>query len=266
MDNRPIALFDSGVGGLTVARELVRRLPQESLLYLADTGRLPYGTRPPAQVAAFTLQIIRFLEEKGAKMAVIACNTATAAGLEMARRSLTLPVLGVIDPGAAMAAQATRNGRIGISATPATVSSGAYERAIKRINPDLEVHGEPCPEFVYLVEGGVKDVELAKRTAQKCLSPLLEKGIDTLVLGCTHFPFLNEIIAGVVGETVRLIDPAVGTVSEIERILQEKDLVSESTVPQRTFFTSGDPAVFRQIGSLLFGHNIEKVEVVHWES
>lgn len=265
MNNGPIGVFDSGVGGLTVARELMRRLPREKLLYVADTGRLPYGTRPAAEVEAFTLQIIRFLQEKGAKLVVIACNTATAAGLEAARRAFTIPILGVIEPGARLAAEKTRNGKIGVTATPGTIASGAYVRAIKKINPALEVYGEPCPEFVPLVEKGVQDVGEARRTAEKCLHPLLEKGIDTLVLGCTHFPFLADIIQTVVGERVALVDPAVGTVAQVEEILREREMEAALDRPEHRFYTSGDPETFKTVGSILLGRPIEQVEKIIWQ-
>ena len=201
----PIGVFDSGIGGLTVAAAIARRLPAESILYLGDTARLPYGSKSPATVTRYTRRNVEFLAEHGVKAVVVACNTASALALPHLERRL--PLWGVIEPGAARAAEVT-GGRVGVIATEATTLSNAYPEALRRLRPELEVHARACPLFVPLVEEGWVDDSIAAQVAERYLEPLLGEGIDTLVLGCTHYPVLKPTLAAVAGPDVALVDSA----------------------------------------------------------
>ncbi len=201
----PIGVFDSGVGGLTVVSALMRRLPRESILYLGDTARLPYGDKSPRTVRRYTRRNVDFLLARGVKAVVVACNTASALALE--DLDYPLPIWGVVEPGAAAAVAATR-GRVGVIATESTIRSDAYGRAIRRLDSVIEVASKACPLFVPLVEEGWSDDPISRQIAERYLTPLLETGIDTLVLGCTHYPLLKPVLQQVAGEGVRLVDSA----------------------------------------------------------
>lgn len=225
----PIGIFDSGVGGLTVFREVARNLPSENLIYLGDSARVPYGTKSPATVERYTREAAEFLLARNIKMLVVACNTATAAALPLLRATLKVPVIGVVDPGAEAAVAATR-GRIGVIATEGTVRSKAYTRAIQAIAPDVEVIESACPLFVPLVEEGWSNTRVAREVAEVYLAPLLDCGIDTLVLGCTHYPLLRNTIEQVVGAQVTIVDSAETTARK----------VAEGGVPFRGGDTAGE--------------------------
>jgi glutamate racemase len=212
--NSPIGIFDSGVGGLTVFREVARSLPSENLIYLGDSARVPYGTKSPATVERYTREAADFLLARDIKMLVVACNTATAAALPVLRSTLKVPVIGVVDPGAEAAVAATR-GRIGVIATEGTVRSKAYTKAIHAIAPDVEVIESACPLFVPLVEEGWSNTRVAREVAEVYLAPLLDSGIDTLVLGCTHYPLLRNTIEQVVGDKVTIVDSAETTAKKV---------------------------------------------------
>jgi len=261
--NNPIGLFDSGFGGLSLVREVFRQLPNEEIIYFADTARCPYGVRPFSEVRGFVLEIIGFLEERDVKMFVIACNTATAAGLEAARARFSIPIFGVIEHGAESAVNATRNNRIGVIATEGTIKSKAYQIAIKSLNPNALVFGRGCQKFVELIERGITNGEEVEEMAIQCLSPLLKEDIDTLVLGCTHFPFLEDTIKRVTGEGVTIVDPALQTVQNVRNILQTKRLNRvEEEPPTHQFFTTGDIDIFRMIGERLLGKPITHLKHV----
>ena len=256
---RPVGLMDSGMGGLSVVRLLRRRLPAENVVYAADSGRMPYGTRPPSQVREFTSQVLRFLAGQGIKAAVIACNTATAASWPGIREEFPFPVLGMIEAGARAAARATRSGRVGVIATPGTVASGEYPRALATLGV-TEVWQQGCPELPLLVEEGVLTGDRASSAVKRCLEPLLDRGIDTLVLGCTHFPFLADVIGGVAGACVTLVDPAEEVVDELAALLSARNwLCPGAGRGWFRLFTSGDPGRVGRVAGILLGEPVEAV-------
>ena len=220
-------MFDSGIGGLTVANALMRRLPFESLLYFGDTARVPYGPKSPETVRRYALQIGDWLVREGVKCVVVACNTATAHALEVLRSSLPVPVIGVVEPGARAAVRASRVGPIGVIGTSGTIGSGAYVRAIHQLSPAARVLSAPCPLFVPLVEEGWVDHPTTRLIAHEYLLPMREARVDTLVLGCTHYPLLAPVIAAEMGPEVQLIDSAEETAAEVERILGDRGLLHD---------------------------------------
>jgi glutamate racemase len=257
----PIGVFDSGLGGLTVAHAIMRRLPTESLLYFGDTARVPYGPKSPETVRRYSREIAAFLLDQGVKAIVVACNTATAHALPMLRTELDVPVIGVVEPGARAAAKATRSGRVGVIATEGTIRSGAYVRAIHDVAPDAVVTALACPLFVPLVEEGWTQHEAARLIAREYLAPLVRDGVDTVVLGCTHYPLLKAVIADIVGPSVRLIDSAEETAQDTQRMLESFSLASSGAPPSYRFVASDDPQQFLELGQRFFGDTIEQVEI-----
>lgn len=225
MNGRPIAVFDSGVGGLTVFRALRRRLPNEHLVYFGDTAHVPYGTKSPETVRRLTRAHLSFLAARGVKCAVIACNTASAVALESVAKQVRIPLLGVIDPGVLQALDRTRTGRIGVLGTSTTIRSGAYQRRLVLLDRRVRVHAVACPLFVPLIEEGWSDHEVARRIAVEYLSPLLRAKVDTVILGCTHYPLLAPTLRRVLGPRVQLVDSAAAVAGETERILAGMDLL-----------------------------------------
>ncbi len=275
----PLGVFDSGIGGLTVFRQLVRILPEERLLYFGDTARVPYGTKSGETVVRFTLEAARFLRGQGVKALVVACNTASAYALEAVEKELGLPVVGVIEPGARAALDETRNRRIGVIGTTATVTSGAYERALKKLSPDLSLVAKACPLFVPLVEEGWTDHPVTRKVAEEYLAPLTRTGIDTLILGCTHYPLLKYLLHQVVGPNVALIDAGESTARAAgERLaaagLRSRrrpavlpgvpDAVALEARADRIFLTDLPPA-FQATSERFLGRKLPPVEVVHWQ-
>lgn len=271
MDNRPIGVFDSGLGGLTVVKELLAKLPGEDIVYFGDTARIPYGTRSHEIVTKYSAQCIRFLQTKGIKMVVIACNTASSAGLPALTQMFELPILGVVEPGADQAVEATQNGRIGVIGTLGTIRSQAYRSAILSRDPHIAVFEEACPLFVPLVEEGWSDTEIALKTAMRYLEPLIKAEVDTLVLGCTHYPLLTETIARVMGPHVQLINPASGTAQQVKELLirtgATRDENQEDRVPTSylNFFVSDIGQKFQTIGSRFLNQDIGTAERVDIE-
>jgi len=277
MERMPIGVFDSGLGGLTVAREIARALPEESLVYLGDTARCPYGPRDLSEVRRFVLEIGTWLERHPVKLIVIACNTATAAGLVLAQRAFSVPVIGVVEPGARAAVMATRNRRVGVIGTVGTIESGAYSQAVRALDAGVTVFSAATPFFVDIVEEGLRrgngPVEdlLADAAgvfvrpsfygiSRGYLDPLKRSGIDTLVLGCTHFPLLSAAIQSVTGPRVKLISSAAETAREVAETLSRRDhLAPAGSVPHRTFSTTGDTSEFERLGSRVFGSPIGPV-------
>jgi len=257
----PIGVFDSGLGGLTVAHAIMRRLPNESLIYFGDTARVPYGPKSPDTVRRYSREIAAFLLDQGVKAIVVACNTATAHALPMLRKELDVPVLGVVEPGARAAVRASRSGHIGVIATEGTIRSGAYERAIHAAAPAADVTALACPLFVPLVEEGWTDHDATRLVAREYLGPVGRQGVDTLVLGCTHYPLLKPLIASVVGPAVQLIDSAEETAADTERMLREHGLVTQSSEAVYRFIASDDPQQFLGLGQRFFGDTIERVEI-----
>lgn len=261
---RPIGVFDSGVGGLTVAHELMRQLPKEELIYVGDTLRCPYGSRPKHEVKQFTNELVQFLLEKNVKMIVIACNTATAFTLAELKERLAIPIIGVIQPGARAAIKNTKNEQIGIIGTEGTVRSHAYPEALKQINEGLEVTSLACPLFVPMVEKGITDGEQAKLVVEETLRPLRNtKQIDTLVLGCTHYPLLEKVIQDVMGDGVKIISSGEETARETSTMLEIENLLyTGDRVPKHSFYTTGDLAVFQKISNSIFKRTINDLRNV----
>jgi glutamate racemase len=258
---RPIGIFDSGVGGLTVVKEIMKALPRESIIYLGDTARVPYGIRSPETVLRYSRENARFLISEGIKLLVIACNTSSSVSLQHLRQSLDVPVIGVIEPGARAAVAKTKNGRIAVIGTETTIRSNAYEQAIKAINGSVEVRGIACPLFVPLIEEGWIDGEVIRLVAERYLSPLKYDNFDTLVLGCTHYPIIKHVIA----ETVEagLIDSAIETAREVKKVLEANDMLNRSGgQPSRRFFVTDAPEKFREMGRRFLGHELTSVSKI----
>jgi len=258
-----IGVMDSGVGGLTVAKEVMRQLPNEKIIYLGDTARCPYGPRTTKEVKRFTWEMTSFLLEKKIKMLVIACNTATAAALDEIRKELPIPVLGVINPGARAAIKKTKNYRVGIIGTEGTVKSGAYERALKSLNSRLFVKAHACPKFVPLVESNEFGGPIAERIVDEALKPMLNEKLDTLILGCTHYPLLEPVIKHVMGESVSVISSGDETAHEISAILQYNGLLDTCEEdPVHEFYTTGSRRIFSKIASQWLGYPIIDVKKI----
>ena len=260
----PIAMFDSGVGGLTVLTEVIRVLPHEDIVYLADNKRVPYGNKTNDEIIKINQKLIGFFVEKGAKLVVMACGTSSSIAYPVVKKQFKVPIIGIIEPGARAAAAATRSQKIGVIATEGTTRSGAYPTAIKNIlgiGADIRVIA--CPLFVPLVEGGFLDGPETKAVAEGYLAPLKENNIDTLVLGCTHYPHLKKIIADVMGLGVKLIDPAEETAKEVKVTLEKLKLLKESPQPAHyTFLTSNSPGRFQESATKLFKRQIMGVSKV----
>ncbi|PLX96766.1 MAG: glutamate racemase [Desulfuromonas sp.] len=254
-----IGIFDSGVGGLTVYKELARLLPNQNFVYLGDTGRVPYGTKSPATVRRYAREAANFLSRHGVKMLVVACNTASAVALEELRQQFALPVIGVIEPGAERAVTLSKNSRIGVIGTEGTIKSGAYSAAIHRLNPDAAVFSTPCPLFVPLAEEGWAHHRIAHLAAEEYLAPLLAENIDTLVLGCTHYPLLKQTLEQVVGSEVRLVDSAAATAEAVRALLPNDTSPFEK---EGRFYVTDVPTRFEQVGSAFLGAPLTCVEQV----
>jgi glutamate racemase len=257
---KSIGIFDSGVGGLTVLREIMQVLPQEDTLYFGDTARVPYGTKSPETVARYSVEIASFLIRRDIKLLVVACNTASAVALPTLKRQLSIPVVGVIEPGARRAAEVSRSGRIGVIGTAGTIRSSAYTRAIKRLKPDAEVLTRACPLFVPLAEEGWVDNQIARLTAQTYLQELKEAEVDTLVLGCTHYPLLKGMIADVMGPGVRLVDSAEETARTVAAILADKEMLRpRAEKGNHNYYVSDIPAGFVRVGNRFLGGKLGDV-------
>ena len=264
MDNNPIGVFDSGIGGLTVLKEMFRELPNEGTLYLGDTARVPYGIRSAETVMRYSFENTGFLVAKGIKLLVIACNTASAVSLDKLKEKISIPVIGVIEPGSKAALRTTKNKRIGVIGTEATISSGAYARVIKSMDNDITVSSLPCPLFVPLAEEGFTDDEIAFLVAERYLKDIKDKGIDTLVLGCTHYPLLKGIISQVMGDRIVLIDSAVETVREIKETLIRYAIEGDGRRnPLRMFYVTDAPERFVKVGERFLGKQINHIEKIH---
>ena len=266
-DDRPIGMFDSGFGGLTVARALIDLLPSEDLVYVGDTGRYPYGPRPQEEVRRFAHEISSFLvRDHDVKLVVVACNTATAAALGELQAELPVPVVGVIEPGVASLVLATRNRRVGVIGTVGTISSGAYQRELARVAPDLALTCAACPGFVEFVERGETRSDQVHVLAERLLAPVADAEVDALLLGCTHYPFLARTIADVMGRDVVLVSSADETAFRVRAMLQ--DVVAPSGRPgpgRHRWFSSGDVVLFRRLGRQLLGPELDEASAVRWD-
>jgi glutamate racemase len=267
VDDRPIGMFDSGFGGLTVARALIDLLPAEHLVYLGDTGRYPYGPRPLDEVRGFAEQITDLLvRDHDVKLIVVACNTAAATGLAALQARVDVPVVGVIEPGVRSLALATQSGRVGVIGTVGTVASGAYQRAVADLAPHLELACAACPGFVEFVERGETRSDQVTVLAERLLAPVREAKVDALLLGCTHYPFLARTLSDVMGRDVVLVSSADETAFEVRRLLEGTALARDPAGPRGThrWRSSGDVDWFRQLGQQLLGPELTHVDPVTW--
>jgi glutamate racemase len=263
VNQAPIGIFDSGLGGLTVTRAIIERLPAESTVYFGDTARVPYGPKSPETVRRYSLEILHWLLGQGVKLVVIACNTSTAHALEALQAESPVPVIGVIRPGARAALAGTRGGPIGVIGTAGTIASDAYGRAIRTLRAEADVRQLACPLFVPLVEEGWFDHPATELVAREYLAPLLEAGIDSLVLGCTHYPLLKPLLARVLGPDVRLIDSAEETARAVAEQLTRDNLTAPTgNRVQHRFAVSDDEVRFRNVGSRFIGEKLTAAEVV----
>ncbi len=256
MRKQPVGIFDSGVGGLTVFKEIRKSFPYEDIVYFGDTARVPYGPKSSNTVIEYSIQNARFLLQCGAKIIVIACNTSSAIALETLKKTLPVPVIGVIEPGAISASQSTKNGRIGVIGTDGTIRSRAYHEAISKINNNIEIFSKACPLFVSIVEEGWENHSVAKIIIEEYLSSLLKKNIDTLVLGCTHYPILKQAIKEVIGSHIALIDSAEAVTNELRKILPQPEASIEGS---DKFYVSDNEDKFRQIASRILGKDTESL-------
>lgn len=266
--DRPIGVIDSGVGGLTVARELMRQLPKEHLVYLGDTVRCPYGPRPREEVIKFTFEMVHFLMKKEIKLLVVACNTATAFTLDLLKEKLPIPVIGVIQPGARTAIKMTETKEIGVIGTVGTIESQAYPEALHHISDNLNVHSLSCPQFVPLVESAQFSKEATLDVVRTSLAPLKAfKQLDTLILGCTHYPLLTEPIQQVMGEHVKVISSGEETAREVSAILSYQNMLNKTNdTAKHAFYTTGERHIFKHIANRWLDEPIVSIEQVDIEN
>ncbi len=261
--DRPIGVFDSGIGGLTVVKEILRALPSDSVIYFGDTARVPYGTKSAQTVTRFAIESMHFLLRHDVKLMVVACNSASSVALDEVSRRCPLPVLGVINPGAVAAASATKVGKVGVIGTNATIESGAYQRELKSLRDDVDVIAAPCPLFVPLAEEGWTDREATRMIAEEYLSPIRDFGVDALVLGCTHYPLLRPVIQEVMGKRVALVDSAGETASLVKAVLESEGLTASGQGrPSLAVYLSDVPRKFESIARRFLGRPIDSVERV----
>lgn len=265
----PIGVFDSGVGGLTVAREIMRNLPNEHIVYFGDTARVPYGSKSKDTIIRYSRQIIRFLKTQNVKAIVIACNTATALALDTVEKEFDIPIIGVIKSGARVAVDTTVNKRVGVIGTESTINSHMYHKLIQELDPDVTVYGKACPLFCPLVEEGWLKDPVTEEVAKRYLDELLQQDIDSLILGCTHYPLLRSLLRGIVGDQVNLVNPAYETAKELERLLIDRNLVNPGTKapvkePYR-FFVSDAADKFKNFANSILPYDIEQTQKIHIE-
>ncbi|PKM52609.1 MAG: glutamate racemase [Firmicutes bacterium HGW-Firmicutes-7] len=265
MDNRPIGVFDSGFGGLTIAKELMNQLTNEKIVYFGDTARIPYGSKSKETIIKYSAQIIRFLQTKDVKAIVIACGTASALALEAVREQFDLPIIGVVEPAAMSAVEETRNNRIGIIGTDGTIASKSYEQVIYKQTTDIEVFSTACPLFVPLVEEGWLEDEVTIEVAKRYLSVLQDREIDTLILGCTHYPLLAKVIGQIMGD-VTLINPANETAAVLQKLLDTSKLKHEIQVPTHEFYVSDCANKFETFAKIILGKEKLPVQQIHIEN
>lgn len=262
----PIGVFDSGVGGLTVAREIMRQIPNERIVYFGDTARVPYGSKSKDTIIRYSRQIIRFLKTKEVKAIVVACNTASAFALETIKPELDIPIIGVVKPGAKVAAQTTQNGKIGVIGTEGTIRSEIYTQTIHKENEKAEVMGKACPLFVPLVEEGWLKDPVTVTVAERYLQPFKESDIDTLILGCTHYPLLRSTVGKIMGESVNLVNPAYETAIELRSLLEEQGIANDGNHAQGEekyqFYVSDAAEKFMQFANSILPYDIESTQLI----
>lgn len=265
MDNRSIGIFDSGLGGLTAVKQVKKELPEESIIYFGDTGRVPYGTRSEETIIKYSKGDINFLLEKDVKIIVIACGTASSVALPVLKDGCPVPIIGVVDATANAAAAATKNGKIGIIGTQGTIKSGSYEKKLKEINPCFELYKRACPLFVPLVENGHFDSEVARLVVEEYLAEIKEKGVDTLILGCTHYPLLKKVISKYMGDGVAMIDAGCEVAKTLRRYFDETGMGASGGAGETRYYVSDDIAGFENLGGLFLEEEIngrvEKIDI-----
>ncbi len=265
----PIGVFDSGVGGLTVAREIMRNLPNERIVYFGDTARVPYGSKSRETILRYSRQIIRFLRTEQVKAIVIACNTASALALDEVEKELDIPIIGVIKSGARVAAASTVNKKVGVIGTESTINSGMYDQLIRAEDPEITVYGKACPLFVPLVEEGWLKDPVTETVASRYLKELLDEGIDSLILGCTHYPLLRSLIGEITGPEVHLVNPAYETAKELERLLAQKNLLNTQAKPPGNepykFYVSDAADKFKRFANSILPYDIETTQKINIE-
>ncbi|MCD7739476.1 MAG: glutamate racemase [Lachnospiraceae bacterium] len=265
----PIGVFDSGVGGLTVAREIMRQIPKEKIIYFGDTARVPYGNKSKETVTRFSRQIARFLLSHNVKTIVVACNTASAYALDELEKEFDVPMIGVVKPGAKMAVTRTRNGRIGVIGTEGTIGSGIYNEYIRSVRADAVIYGKACPLFVPLVEEGLWEDPVTEEIARRYLSELIDLDIDTLVLGCTHYPLIRSVIGRIMGDNVTLVNPAYETAIELKRMLKEQDLLNDVEPAlgsnRYQFYVSDGAEKFKQFANSIMKYGVLSAKTIRIE-
>ncbi len=265
----PIGVFDSGVGGLTVAREIMRQMPNEKIIYFGDTARVPYGNKSKDTVTRFSKQIVRFLRTFDVKTIVVACNTASAYALEELEAETDIPMIGVVKPGAKAACEVTKNGKIGVIATEATISSRIYNQYITQLNKDVTIYGKACPLFVPLIEEGLWVDPVTDEIAKRYLTELIDLDIDTLILGCTHYPLIRSTLGRIIGEDVNLVNPAYETALELKELLQEKGLLNDRHPSlgenQYQFYVSDTAEKFKVFANSIIKYGILSAKTVNIE-
>ena len=253
----PIGVFDSGVGGLTVLAQIMQKLPNEDILYLADTARVPYGGRSPQEIIKINHEILPFLIKNESKLVIMACGTSSSIAYPVVKDEYPVHIINLIDPGSRAAVEASKSGRIGIIATAATVNSRAYQTKIKELNKEAEVHAVGCPLFVPLIEGGFIETDETKKVAREYLNSLLKENIDTLILGCTHYPHLAKVLQAIVGPKVTLVDPAEEAVEDAKKMLKKAGTLKTKLMPAKyKYYVTGSPIQFQDLGSRLLGKPI----------
>lgn len=262
----PIGVFDSGIGGLTVVREIMRQIPNETIIYFGDTARVPYGSKSKQTIITYSRQIVKFLQTKDVKAIVIACNTASAFALETVAAEVSIPVIGVVKPGAKVAAETTRNGNIGIIGTEGTINSGIYNTYLSKTNPKVKVYGKACPLFVPLVEEGWLTDPVTVEVAKRYISDLQEYDIDTLVLGCTHYPLIRHTIGSIVGDKVTLVNPAFETARSLKSVLESNGLESTAPAGDHKFYVSDGAEKFQKFANTILPCEVMETKDVNIES
>lgn len=265
----PIGMFDSGVGGLSVAKEIMRQLPNEKIVYFGDTARVPYGGKSKDTILRYSRQIIRFLQTKNVKAIVIACNTASAFALEEIKAEIDIPIIGVVKPGAKTAVETTKNNKIGVIGTEGTINSAIYEEFIHKLKSDIKVYGKACPLFVPLVEEGWLDDDVTKEVVKRYLTELMDKDIDTLIMGCTHYPMLKDVIGEVMGEGVKLVNPAYETAVGLAEMLKKKNILADANnmtnEEKYDFYVSDAPDKFKKFADSILSLNVKGAEKIDIE-
>lgn len=268
-NDAPIGVFDSGVGGLTVVREIMRNLPKERIVYFGDTARVPYGSKSQETIIRFSRQIIRFLQTQEVKAIVIACNTASALALDAVEHELNIPIIGVLRPGARVAAATTKTKRVGVIATESTIRSHMYDKFIQAQDPEITVYGKACPLFVPLVEEGWLKDPVTAEVARRYLEELLQKDIDSLILGCTHYPLIRSLLQTIVGDAVNLVNPAYETAQELGRLLEREQLLNTGehnvTSEMHHFYVSDAADKFVEFANSILPYDVQRTKKINIE-